>query len=88
MGLVDRPDGLNRGARYTARHVRTIADDKKVAAGLSLDRIRDLIHGDATALLPPPRKAPGAIEVWSRLQIALGIELSVEAGTARLTPEG
>ena len=20
-GLVDRPDGLNRGARYTARHV-------------------------------------------------------------------
>lgn len=88
MGLVDRPDGLNRGARYTARHVEQLLTTKKwQAAGLSLERIRDLIHCDATALPPPPPKAPGTIEVWSRLQIAPGIELSVEAGVAGLSPE-
>ena len=88
MGLVDRPDGLNRGARYTARHVEQLLTTKKwQAAGLSLDRIRDLLHGEATALPPTPPKTPGTIEFWSRLQIAPGIELSVEAGVAGLSPE-
>ena len=88
MGLVDRPDGLNRGARYTARHVEQLLTTKKwQAAGLSLERIRDLLHGEVTDLPPPLPKAPGTIEVWSRLQIAPGIELSVEAGVAGLSPE-
>ena len=87
MGLVDRPDGLNRGARYTARHVEQLLSIKKwQAAGLSLERIRELLHGDANDL-PPKRQAPGSIEVWSRLQVAPGIELNVEAGASGLTPE-
>jgi DNA-binding transcriptional MerR regulator len=86
-GLVDRPDGLNRGARYTARHVDQLLSVKKwQAAGLSLGRIGELLHDDG-AEPPPRRKAPGAIEVWSRLQVAHGIELQVEAGEAGLTPE-
>lgn len=88
MGLVDRPEGQNRGARYTAGHVDQLLTIKKwQAAGLSLERIRELLHGDDTALPPPRPKAPGTIAVWSRLQIAPGIELQVEAGEADLSPE-
>jgi len=88
IGLVDRPDGLNRGARYTTQHVEQLLTIKKwQAAGLSLERIRDLLHGDETTLPPPRPKTPGTIEVWSRLQIAPGIELHVEAGEANLSPE-
>ena len=87
MGLVDRPDGLNRGARYTARHVEQLLSIKKwQAAGLSLERIRELLHGDANDL-PPKRQAPGSIEVWSRLHVAPGIEVNVEAGASGLNPE-
>lgn len=88
MGLADRPDGQNRGARYTSRHIEQLLTIKKwQAAGLSLERIRELLHGDETDLPPPRPKAPGTIAVWSRLQIAPGIELHVEAGEADLSPE-
>jgi DNA-binding transcriptional MerR regulator len=88
MGLADRPDGQNRGARYTTRHIEQLLTIKKwQAAGLSLERIRELLHGDATDLPPPRPKAPGTIAVWSRLTVAPGIELHVEAGEANLSPE-
>ncbi len=87
MGLADRPEGLNRGARYTTRHIEQLLTIKKwQSAGLSLERIRELLHGDANDL-PPPPKAPGTIAVWSRLMVAPGIELHVEAGEANLSPE-
>lgn len=87
MGLVDRPDGLNRGAKYAARHVDQLLSVKKwQAAGLSLERINELLHGD-TDDLPPKRQVPGTIEVWSRLLVAPGIELNVEAGASGLSPE-
>ena len=87
LGLVDRPDGLNKGAKYTVRHIEQLLSVKKwQAAGLSLERIRDLLHGEVSDL-PPKRQTPGSIEVWSRLLIAPGIELNVEAGTAGLSPE-
>ena len=87
MGLVDRPDGLNKGAKYTARHIDQLLSIKKwQAAGLSLERIRELLHGDLDDL-PPKKQVSGSVEVWSRLLIAPGIELHVEAGRAGLTPE-
>lgn len=87
MGLVDRPDGLNKGAKYTAKHIEQLLSVKKwQAAGLSLERIRELLHGDVSEL-PPKKQTPGSIEVWSRLLVAPGIELNVEAGTAGLSPE-
>lgn len=88
LGLVDRPDGQNRGARYAVRHAEQLLTIKKwQAAGLSLERIRELLRGDENSLPPPRPKAPGTIEVWSRLLVAPGIELHVEAGEAGLTPE-
>lgn len=87
MGLVDRPDGVNRWARYTTRHVEQLLSIKKwQAAGLSLERIRELLHGEPDDL-PPKRQAAGSVEVWSRLLVAPGIELNVEAGVSGLSPE-
>lgn len=87
MGLVDRPDGLNKGAKYTTRHIEQLLSIKKwQGAGLSLERIRELLHGDESDL-PPKKQAPGSIEVWSRLLVSPGIELNVEAGTSGLSPE-
>lgn len=87
MGLVDRPEGINRWARYTARHVEQLLNIKKwQAAGLALERIKELLHGEASSL-PPRRQVAGSVEVWSRLLVAPGIELHVEAGTSGLSPE-
>lgn len=87
LGLVDRPDGLNRGARYSTQHIEQLLSVKKwQAAGLSLERIRELLHGNASET-PLPRKAPGTVEVWSRLQVAPGIEINIEAGAAGFSPE-
>jgi DNA-binding transcriptional MerR regulator len=87
LGVVDRPDGINRWAKYTTRHVEQLLGIKKwQAAGLSLERIRELLH-DEPDDLPPKRQPAGSIEVWSRLTVARGIELNVEAGASGLSPE-
>ena len=87
LGVVDRPDGTTRWAKYTTRHVEQLLSIKKwQAAGLSLERIRELLHGNPDDL-PPKRQPPGTVEVWSRLVIAPGGELSVEAGVSGLSPE-
>jgi len=87
LGVVDRPDGINRWAKYSTRHVEQLLSVKKwQAAGLSLERIRELLHGEPNDL-PPKRQAAGSIEVWSRLTVSPGIELNVEAGASGLSPE-
>lgn len=87
FGVVDRPDGSTRWAKYTTRHVEQLLSIKKwQAAGLSLERIRELLHGEPDDL-PPKRQSAGSVEVWSRLTVARGVELNVEAGASGLSPE-
>lgn len=87
IGLVNRPQGETRAARYGVRHLEQLMLVKKwTAAGLSLERIRDLLHG-AEAPLPPRPRTPGSVEVCSHLFLADGIELVVEPGRAGLSPE-
>ena len=88
IGLVDRPDGANRGARYGARHVEQLLTIRKwQAAGLSLERIRELLE-EPSATAPPTRvRGAGTVEVWSHLVVAEGVELHVESGISGLSPE-
>jgi DNA-binding transcriptional MerR regulator len=87
VGLVDRPEGETRAARYGARHLEQLLLIRKwTAAGLSLDRIRELLHG-AEAPIPPRPRTPGSIEVCSHLIVADGVDIVVEPGRAALTPE-
>jgi DNA-binding transcriptional MerR regulator len=87
IGLVDHPQGETRAARYGAAHLEQLLLVKKwTAAGVSLERIRELLHGE-----PPPvearRRVRGDVEVCSHLHIADGLELVVEPGQAGLRPE-
>jgi DNA-binding transcriptional MerR regulator len=85
LGLVDRPDGETRAARYGPRQVEQLLQIRKwSAAGLSLERIRELLHGGEPTVAPRPR-GPGTVEVWSHLVIADGLELTVEPSRAGLS---
>lgn len=87
IGLVDRPQGETRAARYGAAHLEQLLLIKKwTAAGLSLDRIRDLLRGEQ-APVPARARAVGSVEVRSHLMVADGVELVVEPGRAGLSPE-
>lgn len=87
VGLVDRPEGETRAARYGAKHLEQLLLIKKwTTAGVSLDRIRQLLHGEQ-APVPPRQKRIGSVEVCSHLMVADGIEVVIEPGRAGMTPE-
>jgi len=90
-GLVDRPEGTGKGAHYTHRHLEQLLIIRKwKSAGLSLDRIQELMIDDdqlSEPVPPPRRKQTGDIEVWSHLYIQDGIELHFESQRSNLTPE-
>lgn len=87
QGLIDRPEGEKRGAHYVRRHLEQLLLVRRwTDAGLSLDRVRELLAGAPQD--PPPRAAaPGSVEVWSRLTVADGLEVHVEPGRAGLSPQ-
>ena len=93
-GLVDRPEGIGKGASYSHRHLEQLLTVRKwKEAGVSLERIQEL-RGDenkvaeAGRAIPPPRpKKSGSVEVWSHLHIVDGLELHIEPQRSGLTPE-
>jgi DNA-binding transcriptional MerR regulator len=89
QGLVERPDGDSpRGAYYTDRHVeQLLAVRKWKDAGLSLERIAQILSGVSAEDIPPAPHRPGEVEVWSRIHLAEGVELHLHPGRAGLRPE-
>jgi DNA-binding transcriptional MerR regulator len=87
QGLVDRPQGETRAARYGQKQLDQLLLIRKwSAAGLSLDRIRESLAG-AEATVPERKSRRGTLEVVSRLHVADGVELVIEPSRAGLTPE-
>ncbi|MDA1073516.1 MAG: helix-turn-helix domain-containing protein [Proteobacteria bacterium] len=87
QNLIDRPEGEKRGAYYLRRHLEQLLLVRRwTDAGISLDRVRELIAG-APEDPPPRRTVPGSVEVWSRVTVADGLEVHIEPGRAGLTPE-
>ena len=88
QNLVDRPQGSGKGAYYTQHHVEQLLLVRKWSlAGLSLDRIGEVMKQPASGILPPTPRRPGTVEVWSHLVVADGLEVTLEPGRAGLTPE-
>ena len=86
-GLVDRPQGIGKGAYYTQTHVDQILTIRKwQEAGLSLERIRELMLQEAEGLVPPAPRRAGTVEVWSHVVVADGVEVNLEPGRAGLSP--
>jgi DNA-binding transcriptional MerR regulator len=87
LGLVDRPIGETRAAHYTSHHLEQLLQTRKWSeAGVSLERIRELLDG-APPPVPPRPRASGTVEVWSHLIVADGIEITLEPSRAGLKPE-
>lgn len=87
IGLLGRPVGETRAARYDNRHLEQLVRIRQWSeAGLSLERIRELLH-DQPPPAPEPRPSPGAIRVLSHVRIAAGIELVLDPAQAGLGPE-
>ena len=89
QGLVDRPVGEKRAAYYTASHLDQLLTIRKWQhAGLSLDRIREILAGPDAGTLPPARpRGAGTVEVWSHLVVTDGLEVTIEPSRASLSPE-
>lgn len=86
LGLVDRPEGETRAARYSQRHVEQLLEIRKwQQAGLSLERIRELLADPSAKGPPPRRRGAGTVEVWSHLVIDEGVELTINPSAAGLT---
>jgi DNA-binding transcriptional MerR regulator len=93
-GLVDRPEGIGKGAFYSHAHLeQLLAIRKWKAAGLSLDRIQDILAGEKDGNyndkpVPPPLPIKqGTVEVWSHMHVGDGIELHIEPRRAGLNPD-
>jgi DNA-binding transcriptional MerR regulator len=87
IGLLDRPVGETRGAHYLSSHLENLLRIKQLAdAGVSLERIGEVLKGEPPAVPPRPRQA-GSVEVRSHIWIAPGIELQVAPEDAQISPE-
>ena len=87
LGLVDRPIGETRSAHYLDVHLEQLLRIKKLTdAGVSLERIREVLAGEEPPVQARQRK-PGSIEVKSHLFIAPGVELQISPEEADLSPE-
>ena len=87
IGLMDRPIGETRAAYYTSHHLEQLLQIRKwTQAGVSLERIHELLAGEAPPV-PPRARGAGSVEVWSHLVVADGLEITLEPGRAQLSPE-
>ncbi len=90
IGLLAKPTGVGRGAHYTTKHLNQLLEIRKwQQAGLSLERIQELLQeqGNPDLIPPKPVRKPGSVEVWSHLVVGEGVELMIEPGRADLSPE-
>jgi len=87
-GIVDKPHGQNKGAYYTEKHLRQLLTVKKYKdAGVSLERIAQIIHEDEAAPQVDYKIKPGNIEVVSRIYLMDGLELTVNPEKSGLTQQ-
>ena len=88
LGLVDKPHGETRAARYQTEHLEQLLLIKRWSAqGLGLERIRELLHAPEADTTPARSRRPGDVEVRSHLRIADGLELVIAPSRAQLNPE-
>ncbi len=86
-GIVDKPHGQNKGAYYTEIHLQQLLTVKKYKdAGVSLERIAQIIHEDASPKVDYKIR-PGNIEVISRIHLMEGLELTINPERSGLTQE-
>ena len=90
IGMIDSPTGVGRGSHYNLTHLDQLLEIRKwQTAGLSLDRIREILCAeDEDHAVPPPKpRQKGSLDVKSHLFVSDGIELIIDPKRANLQPE-
>ena len=88
QGVVDKPHGLNKGAYYTQEHLQQLLTVKKYKeAGVSLERIAQIIHEEEGGQVIDYHIKPGKIEVVSRIHLMDGVELTINPERSGLTQQ-
>jgi DNA-binding transcriptional MerR regulator len=86
--IVDKPHGQNKGAYYTEIHMRQLLTVKKYKdAGVSLERIAQIIHEDEATPQVDYKIKPGNIEVISSIHLMDGLELTINPEKSGLTQQ-
>ncbi|MCL2918270.1 MerR family transcriptional regulator [Shewanella litorisediminis] len=84
-GLLTAPHGAGRGAWYDNHHLEQLIKLQMwQAAGLSLERIGELLKQEAEPMLPLLNPKPGELRVCSHLQLAPGLSLVIDPIAAGL----
>ena len=92
--LLPPPNGVGRGRHYDQSHLDQLRRVTELQqAGHSLDAIRRLLAGEA---VPPPAEAPPrrrsrpavVAQLWTRVALADGVELTFDTAKHRPTAEG
>lgn len=84
-GLLDPPEGRGRGATYGPEHLDRLRQLIELqSAGHSLDAIERIFQGEAVPephqrITPPRGRRTLAAELWTRIQLLDGVELSFDA---------
>ncbi|MDR0354790.1 MAG: MerR family transcriptional regulator [Deltaproteobacteria bacterium] len=87
LGLVSRPIGEARGAKYADEHLGQLLRVKKLSSdGVSLERIKEILAGGDSPV-PHRLRRPGAVDVRSHIYVAPGVEIQIDPKEAGLTPE-
>lgn len=90
-GLVSRPEGEKKGAYYLRGHLEQLLQIRKwVGAGMSLDRVAALLHGEGPATIPQA-SSPRPLAAISRRDVSVyhlteGLELVIDPMRCPLTP--
>ena len=87
IGLLDVPIGSTKAAHYLPKHLEQLLKIRQLSdAGISLERIGEVLSGEAPPV-PPRQRKPGSVEVRSHLFIADGVDLEISPEQAGLSPE-
>lgn len=87
LGLVERPVGETRAARYGRRHLEQLLLIRQLSeSGVSLERIREVLSGEQPPIASKTR-APGSVQLRSHVWVAPGVELQIDPQEAGLPPE-
>ena len=90
IGLLPGPHGEKRGARYDASHLERLLKIRRLTAEhVPLEEIASELEGDFSKEEPTKlrEKHVGQIEVRSHITLGDGIELVIDAKSAKLSAE-
>lgn len=75
IGLIPRPVGEGRAAHYLLDHLDRLLQIKRLSvAGVSLERIREVLSGGPTPV-PPRRLQPGHLDIKHHVHVAPGLKI-------------